>query len=286
MPASARAEATPPSRRIWLCADDYGIAPGVSAAIRDLIASGRLNATSVMVVAPSCTPDEVAALQKLNDGKPRVGIGLHLTLTGRFRPLSANFAPLADGTFPSVGAMMMRSVFRMLDREKIRAEAQAQLSAFIAAFGRPPDFIDGHQHVHLFPQVRDAVIAAARQLAPSAWMRQCGSGRAALRWSEPKAMILDTFSRGFSHAARAAGVPVNPAFAGTYSFSADADFAALFPRFLDGLPAGSVVMCHPGLVDAELERLDPLTTLREREYAYLRGDAFPQVLAARGVTLG
>ena len=31
-------------------------------------------------------------------------------------------------------------------------------------------------------------------------------------------------------------------------------------------------MCHPGFVDAELERLDPLTTQREREYAYLAGD--------------
>ena len=38
-------------------------------------------------------------------------------------------------------------------------------------------------------------------------------------------------------------------------------------------------MCHPGFVDAELERLDPLTTLREREYAYLAGDAFPAAAA-------
>ena len=36
-----------------LCADDYGISPAVSAAIRDLIARRRINATSVMVVAPS-----------------------------------------------------------------------------------------------------------------------------------------------------------------------------------------------------------------------------------------
>ena len=42
--------ATP--RRIWLCADDYGISPGVNRAIRDLIERGRLNATSVMVVGP------------------------------------------------------------------------------------------------------------------------------------------------------------------------------------------------------------------------------------------
>ena len=57
------------SRRIWLCADDYGIAPGVNAAIRDLIARGRLNATSVMVVAPAL-PEEAAALAQLNDDKP------------------------------------------------------------------------------------------------------------------------------------------------------------------------------------------------------------------------
>ena len=43
---------TPSLRRIWLCADDYGISPGVNRGIRDLITRGRLNATSVMVVGP------------------------------------------------------------------------------------------------------------------------------------------------------------------------------------------------------------------------------------------
>ena len=44
-------------------------------------------------------------------------------------------------------------------------------------------------------------------------------------------------------------------------------------------------MCHPGFVDDELQRLDPLTSLREREYAFFAGDAFPAVLASRGVAL-
>jgi predicted glycoside hydrolase/deacetylase ChbG (UPF0249 family) len=44
-------------------------------------------------------------------------------------------------------------------------------------------------------------------------------------------------------------------------------------------------MCHPGKVDDELIRLDSLTTLREREYAYFSGDEFPRVLDARDVTL-
>ena len=40
-------------RHIWLCADDYGMSPAVNVAIRDLVVRGRINATSVMVVAPN-----------------------------------------------------------------------------------------------------------------------------------------------------------------------------------------------------------------------------------------
>ena len=44
-------------------------------------------------------------------------------------------------------------------------------------------------------------------------------------------------------------------------------------------------MCHPGFVDAELERLDPLTTTREHEYAYLNGEGFARLLDEKNVTL-
>ena len=36
-------------------------------------------------------------------------------------------------------------------------DRQRSCALFIEAFGRPPDFLDGHQHVHLLPQVRDAL---------------------------------------------------------------------------------------------------------------------------------
>src|SRR5712691_11453311 len=67
----------PPSsdaRRIWLCADDYGIAIGVNTAIRDLIVRGRLNATSVMVAAPGFSRSEALSLSILNSGAPRAAI--------------------------------------------------------------------------------------------------------------------------------------------------------------------------------------------------------------------
>jgi predicted glycoside hydrolase/deacetylase ChbG (UPF0249 family) len=279
----------PPSsvlRLIRLCADDYGISPGVNTAIRDLIVRGRLNATAVMVTAPSFTRAEARSLAILNSGAPRAAIGLHVTLTAPFRPLSKNFGPLADGAFPPLAALMRAALLRRLDRALIAAEIEAQLAAFAAAFGRPPDFIDGHQHVQLLPQVREEVLAAAKRHAPAAWVRQCGNVQPAVkRLADPKGLLLDLFSRTFRARAATLGVPTNPGFAGTYGFRPKADFARLFPRFLDDLPDGGVVMCHPGHVDPELVRLDPLTGLREKEYAYLSSDAFPAALTARSVAL-
>jgi predicted glycoside hydrolase/deacetylase ChbG (UPF0249 family) len=173
-----------------------------------------------------------------------------------------------------------------LNRKRLQLEIAAQLKAFAAAFGRPPDFVDGHQHVQLFPQVREAFLAAVKEAAPTAWVRQCGRALPLYRrLDDRKALLLDVLSRKFRRRARRYGLRSNPAFAGAYDFSTEPDFAALFPRFLQGLPAGGVVMCHPGFVDDALTRLDPLTTQREKEHAFLAGDAFTQVLADHGVML-
>lgn len=274
------AEQTP--RHFWLCADDYGIAPGVNAAIRELVGQGRLNATSVMVVAPSCTRGEVDALKTAG----KAAIGLHLTLTAPFKPLTPGFTPLAQGAFHPLPAMLRLALLRRLDRASLRREVDAQVAAFTQAFGRPPDFIDGHQHVHLFPQVRDAALDGARRLAPGAWVRQCmNPAPLSARLSDPKGLLVDVLSRAVRKRASALGIRTNSAFAGTYTYRPDADFARLFPGFLAVLPAEGLVMCHPGHVDDELERLDPLTTIREREYAYLASPAFPAALEACGLTL-
>jgi predicted glycoside hydrolase/deacetylase ChbG (UPF0249 family) len=272
--------------RIWLCADDYGISPSVNAAIRDLVVRGRLNATSVMVVPPSFHRGEALALQALNAKVQRVAIGLHVTLTAPFRPLSEGFRPLHDGAFLPLGTLLLRAGLHLLEPDALVTEITRQVRVFAEHFGRPPDFIDGHQHVQLFPQIRDALLTVARREAPAAWVRQCGRalpGRHAL--DDRKGLLLDVLSRGFRRRAAALGVRTNPAFAGTYTFRDQADFAATFPHFLDGLPDGSVVMCHPGFVDPELQKLDQLTTLREQEYAFFVQDTFPGLLARHGVAL-
>jgi predicted glycoside hydrolase/deacetylase ChbG (UPF0249 family) len=272
-------------RRIWLCADDYGISPGVNAGIRDLILRGRINATSVMVAAPHFSNDEAAALDTLNSGEERAALGLHVTLTAPFKPSSLDFTPSRAGHFLPLNNILRATAARRLRPESLVIEIATQLRKFIDTFGRPPDFLDGHQHVHLFPQVRDAFLKVVAQGAPRAWVRQCGRARAVRRLQDRKALTLDILSLGFRRKANRLGIRFNPAFAGTYAFKAKAKFAKIFPRFLSGLPDDGLIMCHPGFVDAELKELDSLTTLREYEFAYFNSDAFLETLAEHGFAL-
>lgn len=278
------AAATP--RPIWLCADDYGISPGVNSGIRDLIERGRLNATSVMMVGPAIDRGEIDALEAAAKASARCAIGLHVTLTAPFRPLTMHFRPLEGDMFFDFSKLLRAGLARRLDREIFRAEIATQLAAFAQAFGRAPDFVDGHQHTQLYPQIRDGFIDAVREAAPNAWVRQGGRNLPlAQRLTSPKALVLDVLSAQFRKRADFAELTVNPAFAGAYDFTRDADFGDLMRSFVAGLPENGLVMCHPGFVDDILRSLDPMTDVREREHAYLAGDGFARLLAENNVTL-
>jgi chitin disaccharide deacetylase len=238
-------------------------------------------------VGPSIGRGEVAALGKAAARSPRCAIGLHITLTAPFSPLTMHFRPLDGGMFLPFPKLLRAGLMRRLDPEIIRAELMIQLAAFADMFGRVPDFVDGHQHVQLYPQLRDAFLSAVKDAAPKAWVRQGGRNASlSQRLGAPKALFLDLLSAQFRKRAARAGLAVNPAFAGAYDFSKRQDFAVLMRGFLDGLPEHSVIMCHPGFVDEILVGLDPFTGQREHEHAYLGSEQFPELLVANRVTLG
>jgi predicted glycoside hydrolase/deacetylase ChbG (UPF0249 family) len=269
-------------KRIWVVADDYGIAHGVNGAIRDLLAQGAINATSVMVLASGFNEREAAALADLRT-TAGIAVGLHLTLTAPFRPLVRNYAPTQEGAFLPLGQTFGAALLGRVRAEAVQAEFDAQVARFVAAFGQPPDYVDGHQHVHLFPVIAGCALSAVRRHAPQAWIRQCG--RTHLSGSGTKALVLDLLSARFRKRAAAAGIRTNSGFAGSYEFGTRADFSGLFASFLQGLPDGGAIMCHPGMVDAELVRNDTLTSPREREYAFFKSAAYRELLAAQGYTL-
>src|SRR5689334_20837310 len=110
-------------RRIVLCADDYGLAPGVSRGIRDLLTAGRLSATSCMVVYPDFAEDGPL----LHPFFDQADIGLHFTLTSE-RPLRQ---------------VLLSGWLRRLNTRDIRDALAGQLATFASVLGRSPAYIDG-----------------------------------------------------------------------------------------------------------------------------------------------
>ena len=113
----------------------------------------------------------------LNAGEKRVAIGLHVTLTAPFKPMSEGFAPVRNGALPAASRTHAHGDGAEAKPERLVIEIATQLRAFADAFGRLPDFLDGHQHVHLLPQVRDAFLKVVAETAPMAWVRQCSRAR-------------------------------------------------------------------------------------------------------------
>lgn len=264
---------------IVLCADDFAISPGVSSAIIDLLARGRLSATSCM----SASRHWPRVANKLSPLAASVDIGLHLTLTdGRSLSQMPRLAP--DGRLPPLRRLMLDALTRRLDRAEIAGEIRRQLDAFVAARGCMPDFIDGHQHVHLLPGIREEVLAlfAAPLAKPLPYLRIC--------WEPPgqilaravavgKASVIAALSLPLRREARRRKIPINDSFRGVCAFAGGQDFPRHFRRFLRGSGARAIVMCHPGFADAELAAADPVTAERECEYAYFASDRFMADLA-------
>jgi predicted glycoside hydrolase/deacetylase ChbG (UPF0249 family) len=201
-------------------------------------------------------------------------IGLHLTLTA-LRPLSRSQHLAPDGRLPRLSHLTFRAFLGQLELQEIRTELEHQLDAFQQVWGAPPDFIDGHQHVHILPGVRDVVLQFIAARAPGAYLRQCWDP---VEWilrrkvAVDRALVIAILSRPLKR--RLAERRTNDSFRGVSNFRNHAAYRGQFRRDLLGPGKRPLIMCHPGKVDALLPGLDPVTYQRERELDYLMGPAF------------
>jgi predicted glycoside hydrolase/deacetylase ChbG (UPF0249 family) len=243
MPDTAKAPPGEPwtPGRIVVCADDYGAEEGTSAVIRGLIEQGRINATTCLVETDAW-PDAARALAALVTARPQAQVGLHLNLTERL-------PRVADaGLIAPIGSHLARAVLpHTTARERrIAASFRAQWDRFVTGFGRPPDFIDGHEHVHLFGASRRALFQLAAETSFSGWIRQCetSSRRAIL-----KRRVLDPFSRALRGEASELGLATNPAFGGLRRFDPREDVEALWREDVAAMHGRGLLMVHPGAAE-------------------------------------
>lgn len=258
-------------KRLAVCADDYGQGPAVDRGILALAAQGRITALSALVTAPRWAEAGPA----LND--VTADTGLHFNLT-EGEPLSAALRRRWP-RFPSLGSVIAQAFLGRLPAE-VADEFQAQLQRFAEITGRPPDFIDGHQHVHALPGVRPYALAAARSLG----VPLRNTGRLPGRGFAFKRRVIEACGgRALAAEIRASRVPTAAALVGVYGFDPRADYRALMRGWLAAAPDGALLFCHPaqGRPDAG----DPIGAARVNEMAYLTSEAFAADLAEFGVEL-
>jgi len=264
-----------------LCADDFGISPGVSEGILDLVKTQRLSAVGCMM--NRATIKDQAA--KLNEHRGAIDIGIHLVLT--------DLAPLTNASkkMPSIARLTKNSFFGGLVKLKIKTELTAQLDLFESLFGHPPNFIDGHHHIQQLPGIRDIVLSLIdnryAEKKPHIRSGHENFSRIFRRGVDPlKALAISFFGKGLQDRAAAKGISFNDGFSGIYDLSGKVPYGKLFDHFTDHLRPGSLIMCHPGKVDEILRSLDKLTDQRETELAYFLSEDFIHLLARKKLRLG
>jgi chitin disaccharide deacetylase len=272
--------------RLTLIADDYAMTAGVSRGILRLLEHGRISGAGAMTNQPHWKGWSHA--YRSFQGQRDLGLHLNLTLG---KPLTEMplFAP--SGFFPSIGDISKSAFTFKLPRDELREEIEAQLEAFENAVGAPPDFVDGHQHVHGLPGVRGLLFNImnkryARDKKP--WLRNPSDqiSRITKRGKlVRKALTIGGLTSGFGFFASRAGFLTNDGFAGFSQFNPRNDYASDFASYLLAPGARHLVMCHPGEIDDELIKLDPVVQTRPQELAFLMSEQAGEMIRSAGMTL-
>jgi chitin disaccharide deacetylase len=269
-----------------LIADDYAMTAGVSRGILRLLEHSRISGSGAMTNRPHWKGFSHAF--RGFDGQADLGVHLNLTLGAPLTTMP-KLAPAA--AFPAISDIAKAALSLRLPQSELKAEIDAQLDAFEQAMGRPPDFIDGHQHVHGLPGVRKAllqVLAARYAKGAKPWLRDPADAMPRIvkrgRFVQ-KALAVGGLATGFAAAARKAEFLTNEGFAGFSTFDAKADYAADFASYLVAPGQRHLVMCHPGEIDEDLPKIDPVVETRPIELAFLMSDRASEIIAAAGLTL-
>jgi predicted glycoside hydrolase/deacetylase ChbG (UPF0249 family) len=151
-------------------ADDGGVDVARNRGIVDGIVQGVVS--SVSVLANGEAVEDLAARIGALPARLRPDIGLHLNLTEGLA-----LAGAADGLTDAAGrfihgkrGLWEHAVCDGVDVDAVCAEALAQI-ARLDALGLSPMRVDGHQHVHVLPGIRDGLARALAEVPTITWVR-------------------------------------------------------------------------------------------------------------------
>lgn len=259
-------------KKLLINADDFAQSEAIDAAIINLANRKIISSTSALVLSPRW-PQSAKLLANLP-----IQVGLHLDLTSDFtKPFDCHY---------QLPKLIFLAYSRQLNIQALQKAIELQWNAFVNALGRPPDFIDGHQHIHQLPMVRDAlfsiIVKKSWGLQPKNWLRSCHTRH----YRGLKASIISLLgAQSFRQKAQQLAINTNSDFAGAYHFDANANLKEIWANWLSNLHGQNpVIMCHVA-TDAELEAADnnsdTIYNARVNEYKWLMSDDFIALLHSK-----
>ena len=270
---------------VFFCADDYALNKPISQAIVQLIEDGRLQATSCMTQSPLWEAHGLK-LREVRSAHPYTQIGLHFNLTHNFSDSMLTM---------TLGRLMLNAWLGGLSRPEIERTLSYQWQRFVDVMGRTPDFIDGHQHVHQFPIIRDVLLTFLTNKGFSGWIRSLSHTIETPKFFLKSKMLSLLGARTLSFECEDLHFKQNARFGGIYDFSNLVPYPALVQHWLSranshkasitnpkDIQHSLLIMCHPAV-----DKSDPTDTIapaRVREYNYLASHQFIQDCVKNDIT--
>lgn len=226
-----------------ICADDYGLAPGVNQAIEELCHLKKISAVSIMCTENSFL-ENAKVLSTFN-----IDRGLHFTLTEPF--FRHHF----------IGLTWIK--------ESIVLEAFTnQWNLFYQTFGHAPHFIDGHQHIHLHPRISKILLTSPLLQNYQGYWR-AGAVESKNHSTSLKHLLFAVFSNSLAAKVQRHGHKTCEGIWGFYNLRAGVKKRDYFPQ-LDRPMKKLLFFTHPGFVDTILVKRDPITENRHLEFELLK----------------
>jgi len=261
-------------RTVCVCLDDFGLHAGINEAAITLTESHRVQAIGCLVGAGAWNGWQKPLRRLAAQG---VDVGLHLDFTA---------FPLLATKPRRLASLIVATALKRLDAAAIRDEIRAQLDRFERLLGQAPSYVDGHQHVHQLPVIREELLRelSHRYAERPPWLR--ATRPAPLSCGAPvfKPRVIELLGgHRFRTLSQAAGFDQNMRLLGVYDFGRSLDrYCDWLTEWLRAARSGDLLMVHPS---TSLCAVDPIAMARRSEFDALSGDEFGALLKMFNISL-
>lgn len=243
------------TKRLIVNADDFGRTAGINRGVAEAHRRGIVTSATLMVA-------HAGALEatRIAQENPRLGIGLHLALTGGPPVLPPKQIPTlvdASDQLPEKPEGLAKA-----SPHDVLIESRAQLKRFREILSRPPTHIDVHHHAQRIPAVLEALLTLAWETGLPV-----------------RCVSLEMKTR-----LKREGIPTTDRSIDSF-FDAGAKLEGLLRIFADLELGTTELVCHPAVVDDELRPSGGDPDPRARELQILTDPEARQVLQAAGIRL-